>query len=71
MRYTVPLLKGVTFLRRPVSALPDEVLICFVDDGTSTGWRGAQSVGVFKNGEWTNGKGKPVKFEPTYWTVMT
>lgn len=57
-----------TFLRRPVSILPPEGTVCFVDHGDETGWRG-QVVGMFKNGAWTNGRGKPLNIEPTFWTV--
>lgn len=69
-RFQVPMLRGVTFLRRPVGTTPPDGTICFVDDGTATGWSRGQACGVFKDGEWTNGKGKPLKFVPTYWTVM-
>jgi hypothetical protein len=57
------------FLRRSVSILPPDGTVCFVDDGDETGWQRGQSVGMFKNGAWTNGRGKPLKIEPTFWTV--
>lgn len=70
MRFEVPLLKGLVFVRRPVSDAPPEGTLCFVDDGNATGWKRGQSVGLFKDGEWTNGKGRALRFAPTYWTKM-
>lgn len=51
------------FVRRPVSILPEEGAICFVDNGPRHGAITRQTAGVFKGGKWTR-----VPFEPTHWT---
>jgi hypothetical protein len=60
--------KAAIFARtewRSVSTLPTEGTVSVVCDG---GTRSA--AGVFKDGEWTNGKGKPLAFVPTHWLAL-
>jgi hypothetical protein len=43
-------------------------------DGTVTivcGDGSRSAAGTFKNGAWTNGKGKPLAFVPTHWMAFT
>ena len=59
----------VRFVRRPVSHVPPDGIVCVVDNGTDTGW--SWRVGaMFKDGKWTNGRGEPLDHEPTFWTTL-
>lgn len=69
-RFRVPLLRDHVFVRRPVADLPKDGTVCFVDDGDDRGWHNGQSVGLYRNGVWTNGKGRPLPFVPTHWTMI-
>jgi hypothetical protein len=69
-RFRLPLTKDLVFVRRPVTTTPPEGTLCFVDNGTETGWKAGQACGQWANGEWTNGEGRRLRFEPTYWTTM-
>lgn len=55
------------FVRRPVSIVPPDGTLCYVDDGPRLGKIPRQGVGVFKDGGWTNGKRGKLRFEPTHW----
>lgn len=70
IRFTLPGLPGLRFIRRPVSIAPGEGTICFVDNGDERMRRTRQCVGVYRKGEWTNGKGRALAFAPTYWIMM-
>ena len=54
---------GVEMVRRPIETAPAEVDLCFVDNG------GAFAVARRRKGEWDNAKGRPLKLEPTHWTI--
>lgn len=56
------------FVRRPVSRPPNDGQICFVDGGTERGYSNGQTVAIYKGGRFTNDRGKPLRFEPTFWT---
>jgi hypothetical protein len=58
------------FTRRPVSDPPPDGTVCFVDNGTKDGWRHGQHVAVYQDGEWSGGKGKRLRFKPTFWTTL-
>jgi hypothetical protein len=62
-------LRHFSFTRRPVSEPPPEGMICFADNGRENGWSD-RAVAVLTDGKWTNGKGKPPRFEPTYWIEL-
>ena len=63
-RYTLLLGRAPErFVRRPVSILPPDDTICFVDDGPRRGKITRYTAGHFKDGKWHR-----VKFEPTHWT---
>ena len=71
MRFSVSLGRTrVRFVRRPVSFPPADGTYCLTDDGDARGWRNGQSPSLFRNGEWTNCKGKPLRFVPTFWTDL-
>lgn len=58
------------FIRRPVSDPPADRTVCFVDDGGESGWRNGQTAALYRDGEWTNDKGRPLRFAPTFWTTF-
>ncbi|MEG8058014.1 hypothetical protein QP150_16170 [Sphingomonas sp. 22L2VL55-3] len=70
LRFTSSGLPGVQFVRRPVTELPAEGTACVVDDGHALGWSRRPVGALFKNGNWTNGKGRPLPFVPTFWTSI-
>ncbi len=57
---------GVHFIRRPVSEPPPEGALCIVTNGHENGWSD-RAAARFADGKWTNDRGKPLRFEPTYW----
>ena len=60
----------IRFIRRPVSEeLPPEGTMCGVDNGGDTGWSW-RAAAVYRGGGWTDGRGKPLKHEPTHWTTF-
>lgn len=68
--YRLTYLPGMRFIRRPVSIPPSvEGAVCWIDRGTTTTADGYQ-VGIFVDGEWRNGKRKPLSSPPTFWTEM-
>jgi len=67
--YRLKHLPGAHFVRRPVSIKPTDGAVCWVDRGTATTAERYQ-VGIFADGEWRNGKGKPLASPPTFWTEM-
>jgi len=63
--YSIPIgSERMWFVRRPVSVLPDEGAIAFVDNGPREGKIARYSAANFKDGKW-----RGVDFEPTHWTV--
>ena len=64
VRFTVPLLKDVVFIRYPIGFAPPEGTIGFVNDAT---W---QTAGIFRNGQWCSTNGRPFKRKPTHFTVF-
>ena len=59
----------VKFVRRPVRETPPDGTTCFVDYGHSGGWSDRE-IGTFKGGCWTDRKGNPLRFEPSYWIEL-
>lgn len=57
------------FLRRPLSEVPPDGTLGAVDNGDAFGWTN-RSAAMFKDGEWANARGKPLSFQPTYWTIL-
>ena len=65
IRFTVPLLKGMVFVRYPIETPAPEGTIGFITDGET--W---QSAGEFKDGEWRPVRGQRFRTAPKYWTVI-
>ena len=63
-RFTMGSTRNFVLVRYPASVLPPDGTVCFVETG------GRQSAGMFKDGKWTNGRGKALRFEPTHWTAI-
>lgn len=58
------------FIRRPISTLPEEGTIGFLDGYDEKG-KARRGVGVFRGGQWWGGKGhSKLKFDPVVWTVL-
>lgn len=70
MRWTMGGPFALKFVRRPVTHPPVDGTICFVDDGTREGYRNGQVIARYRDGQWDNGKGQALRFEPTHWTEM-
>jgi len=60
---------GLHFVRRPVEEVADEGALGMVDNGHARGWTDRQ-MATFKDGRWVTPKGKPLRFEPKFWTVL-
>ncbi len=60
---------GVSFIRRPVSEPPSDGKLCIADNGHENGWSD-RAAARFADGKWTNDKGNPLRFEPTYWIEL-
>lgn len=71
-RYSVTLGRSVrmNFVRRSASILPPDGTVCHADNGPRTGTIARMATAIFRDGKWTNGKGRPIAFEPTHWTTM-
>lgn len=59
----------MTFERRPISSPPEAGAFASVDDGTTLRTGGHWISALWKSGEWVGLNGKPLPFEPTFWTV--
>lgn len=64
MRYSIGPLR---FVRRPVSILPPDGTVCFVDAGTELR-PGYYHAALYRDGAWMDGRGSPMKIVPTHWT---
>lgn len=53
--------------RRPISDLPDEGAVSFVDNGTEVSPGSRRVAAKFKDGKWVRLNGQPIPFEPTHW----
>jgi hypothetical protein len=57
----------ILFTRRPLSeGAPPDGTLCIVDNGNDCGWTD-RSPACLRNAEWSNGRGRKLRFEPTYW----
>lgn len=54
---------SMDMVRRPVSIVPPDGTVCFVDNGPRHGSIKRYTGGMFKDGKW-----RRVRFEPTHWT---
>lgn len=70
LRFTSSVLPGIQFIRRPVTEPPANGTVCLVDDGHALGWSRKPIPAVYKNNSWTNGRGRPLPFKPTFWTAI-
>jgi hypothetical protein len=58
------------FVRRPVSEIPPDGTIAFLD-GVNDEGRPRRGVGHFHDGQWWGSAGRQqLRFTPTLWTVM-
>lgn len=63
------ILKGLSFIRRPITTPAKEGTIGFLD-GLDDKGRAVRAVATFKDGEWRGGKGGgTLPFKPLVWTV--
>lgn len=60
---------GIRFIRRPVAEIPPEGTIGAVDNGDAFGWSN-RAAAKFQGGEWTDARGKPLRFIPSFWIVL-
>ena len=65
VRFTLPLLKGWTFVRYSIATPAPEGTIGFLGDGQT--W---QVAGEFKGGEWRPVPGNKFRGAPKFWTVI-
>lgn len=65
MRYQVPFIGEVE--RRPVSIVPDQEGLYFVDFGTPLRF-GPSSAALYSNGKWLRTNKLPWKTPPTHWS---
>ena len=63
-----PAMPGFRFECRPVSAEPPDKTVAFMYRRNGEGYR-QSGVGVFRDGAWTNDKGKPLEGE-LLWAAM-
>lgn len=60
---------GLHFIRRPMEEVAPEGTLGMVDNGVGRGWTDRQ-MAMVKDGRWVTPKGKALRFEPRYWTVL-
>lgn len=60
---------GIHFVRRPIDEIAPEGALGMVDNGAGGGWTDRQ-MAMVKDGQWVTPKGKALRFEPKYWTVL-
>ena len=60
---------GLHFVRRPMEESAPEGTLGMVDNGVGRGWTDRQ-MAMVKDGCWVTPKGKALRFEPKYWTVL-
>lgn len=58
------LMAGFELVRRPIDTAPAVVPLCWVARD-----RHRFVVARRRGGEWDNGRGRPLKLEPTHWTI--
>ena len=64
VRFVAPGLLNFAFIRYPATTIPDDNTMAFAE---GPGWR---RVGIYRNGAWKDDKGRPLKDDFTYWTVI-
>ena len=57
-------LAGMRFIRFPIAVAAPEGSIGFVNNSQR------QTGAFFRDGKWSDIRNKPLKWEPTHWTVM-
>ena len=64
VRFKIPLSQDTIFRRFPMDINPHGDLLGFVNNNER------QCAAMFRDGQWLDIKGKPLKWEPTHWTAM-
>ena len=60
---------GLHFVRRPIDEMAPEGTLGMVDNGVGRGWTDRQ-MAMVKDGVWVTPKGKALRFDPKFWTVL-